>query len=136
MRVYLDANSLFSACLPNSRLAVFVRLLKHKGECLYSNYALNEAAKNLGRKFPVQLPELAGLTSGMSEVPDHAGLSGVEIRAKDEPSISAAIAAGATHLLTGDKRDFGPFFGKTIQGVKIVTAAMLASELDEAGLLD
>ncbi len=53
----------------------------------------------------------------------------LSIRPKDEPIISAAIAAKATHLLTGDKQDFGPFFGLTIQGVKVVTPAMLAKEI-------
>ena len=32
-------------------------------------------------------------------------------------------------MLTGDKQDFGPFFGLTIQGVKVVTPAMLAKEI-------
>ena len=49
MRVFLDANTLFSACLPNSRLGVFVRFLKLKGECPYSYYAMSEALKNLER---------------------------------------------------------------------------------------
>ena len=72
----------------------------------------------------------------MTAVPDRDGLSGIEIRGKDEPIISTAIAAEATHLLTADKRDFGPFFGKTIQEVKVVTAAMLAWEMENSGFLD
>jgi hypothetical protein len=33
------------------------------------------------------------------------------------------MEAQATHLLTGDVRHFGPYFGKTVQGVLVVTAA-------------
>jgi hypothetical protein len=48
---------------------------------------------------------------------------------KDAPILGGAIAGQATHLLTGDERDFGKFWGKTIQGVKIVSPRMLAEEL-------
>jgi uncharacterized protein len=35
------------------------------------------------------------------------------------PIILAAIASGATHLLTGDIRHFGPYLGKEIEGIVI-----------------
>lgn len=136
MRVFLDANTLFSASLPKSRLAEFLELLEFHGDCLYSAYAFDEAKRNLVNKFPAQVSKLEKLTRRMTQVPDTQGLSGIIIRAKDEPIISAAIAAKATHLLTGDKQDFGPFFGHTIQGVKVVTASMLAEEMVEKGWLD
>lgn len=136
MRVFLDANTLFSASLPNARLADFVELLGFHGKCLYSAYAFDEAQRNLAAKFPACVPALEKLLRGMVQVPNTQGLSGVTIRDKDEPILSAAIAAGASHLLTGDKRDFGPFFGQTIQGVKVVTAAMLAQEMSENSLFD
>jgi hypothetical protein len=37
--------------------------------------------------------------------------------------------------LTSDKRDFGPFFGKKIQGVKVVSPEQLAKELVKKGIL-
>jgi predicted nucleic acid-binding protein len=43
-------------------------------------------------------------------------------RNKDIPILLAAIAAEATHLVTGD-RHFEPLFGRTLAGVKIVTPA-------------
>ena len=49
--------------------------------------------------------------------------------------IGGAIAGNASHLLTGDERDFGVFFGKTIRGVKIVSPRMLADELVRQRLL-
>jgi len=34
-----------------------------------------------------------------------------------------AIAARATHLLTGDAQHFGAYYGKTIKGVRILSPA-------------
>ena len=48
---------------------------------------------------------------------------------KDRPVWWAAVAARATHLLTGDVRHFGSHFGKTVQGVHILRpAAYLAAD--------
>jgi hypothetical protein len=44
----------------------------------------------------------------------------VELREKDWPILGGAVAAGATHLITGDRRDFGPYFGTEIFGVMIL----------------
>lgn len=41
--------------------------------------------------------------------------------AKDRPILAAAIAAGATCLLTVDKKHVGPFLGQTIGRVRILT---------------
>jgi hypothetical protein len=51
-------------------------------------------------------------------LPEGAGLP-----AKDRPILSAAIAAGATHLLTGDRRRFGPLHGRCVAGVLILRPA-------------
>jgi len=48
---------------------------------------------------------------------------------KDRPILGGAIGGRATHLLTGDERDFGKYWGRTIQGVKIVSPKMLAEEM-------
>jgi predicted nucleic acid-binding protein len=135
MRVFLDANILFSASLPSSRLAEFIELLECHGECLYSAYAFDEAKRNLDQKFPARVQALETLIRAMTQVPDVHGLAGIKIRSKDEPLLTAAIAAQATHLLTGDRRDFGPHFGQTIHGTKVVTPAMLAEEMIAKRLL-
>jgi uncharacterized protein len=36
------------------------------------------------------------------------------------PIVLAALEAGATHLLTGDVRHFGPYFGKKIEGLLVM----------------
>jgi uncharacterized protein len=42
---------------------------------------------------------------------------------KDAPILLAAIAARATHLITGDVRHFGPYFGKQIEGILVLSPA-------------
>ncbi len=37
-------------------------------------------------------------------------------QAKDEPIFLAALLAQATHLLTGDLKHFGHYFGQTVAG--------------------
>ena len=44
---------------------------------------------------------------------------GILLPEKDVPTMVAAIAARATHLLTADVRHFGPYFGKRIQAIEI-----------------
>jgi hypothetical protein len=44
----------------------------------------------------------------------------VELRDKDWPILSGAVAAGATHLITGDIWDLGAYFGQRILGVLIL----------------
>jgi hypothetical protein len=45
---------------------------------------------------------------------------GIALPEKDAPILAAAMAAGATHLITGDRRDFGAHYGKTIGGVLVL----------------
>jgi hypothetical protein len=44
----------------------------------------------------------------------------VRLPSEDQPILRAAIRAGATHLLTGDVRHFGPCFGSILAGVRIL----------------
>jgi hypothetical protein len=52
------------------------------------------------------------------------------------PILGGAIDGHATHLLTGDERDFGELFGKSIQGVTIVSPRILAEQLVKLGWLE
>jgi hypothetical protein len=48
---------------------------------------------------------------------------GVSLPEKDAPILLAAVAARATHLITGDLRHFGPLFSKRIAGLIILPPA-------------
>ncbi len=44
----------------------------------------------------------------------------LSLRTKDVPILAAATAAGATHLITGDRRDFGAYYGKRLANVLVL----------------
>lgn len=122
-RVFLDANVLFSAAYTlGSRLVVLWELAGV--ELVTSALAVEEARRNLQLQSPAGIDTLANLAASLDLVagaPKEALPEGVSLPAKDEPILAAAIACGATHLLTGDKRHFGDLFGQRIAGVLIQT---------------
>ena len=135
MRVFLDANILFSGAPLQGRMRAFLELLFKHGECVTNAYAVEEARRNLELKFPAALRRLDSLVRRCELIPALVTDLEVALPLKDVPILGGAIAGQATHLLTGDERDFGAYFGKTIQNVKIVPPRMLADELVRLGLL-
>ena len=119
-RVFLDANVLFSAAYrADAGLKRLWRLADI--ELITSSYALDEAFANLHvtgqRDRLLQLASTAQVICRWEDAPFPKGISLPE---KDRPILQATIAANATHLLTGDLRDFGAYFGTEIEGVRIL----------------
>jgi len=118
-RLFLDANVLFSAAYrPNAGL---LRLWKLKKITLISSrYALEEARINLTDN--VQRDRLARLSRNIEffDAPSSDFAQGVSLPDKDAPIILTAIEGKATHLITGDIRHFGPYYGKKIQGILVL----------------
>ncbi|MGI8966374.1 MAG: PIN domain-containing protein [Limisphaerales bacterium] len=135
MRVFLDANILFSAALPQSRMRAFLEIIFERADCLLNDYAVEEARRNLELKFPVHLRQLDLLVKKCELITALAARFEIELKSKDVPILAGALAGNATHLLTGDEKDFGAFWGKTIQNVKIVSPKMLAAEFVKLGWL-
>ena len=135
MRVFLDANILFSASKPKSRIRALIDLASQHGESITNAYAVEEARRNLALKQPAFVAELDKLTEKLKIVTALSAKIEIKLPPKDVPILAGAIAGSATHLLTGDERDFGAYFGKTIQGVKIVSPQIFANELMREGLL-
>ena len=134
MRLFLDANVLFTAAHnPNGKAALTIELGEQGHWMLAtSTYALEEARRNLERKFPEGREDLTSLLK-VIRVVEHrpelwfpAGLA-----RKDRPIFQAAVAWGATHLLTGDIRDFGRFMDKpeTTSGIVVQTVAAFLDSL-------
>ncbi len=121
-RAFLDANVLFSAAYREK--SGLTRLWDRPGvELVTSAYAAEEARRNL--MSPDQRARLESLLSrmrivGESDLPMPAS---VKLPDKDHPILKAAVAAEATHLITGDVKDFGRYFGTRIAGVLVVTPA-------------
>jgi predicted nucleic acid-binding protein len=119
-RLFLDANILFSAAYRADAGLLDLWKLKNVTLCT-SPYALEEARINLSED--VQKERLTRLATvlefndaALQELPQ-----GISLPEKDVPIMLAAIEARASHLITGDLRHFGPYFGKKISGVLIVS---------------
>jgi predicted nucleic acid-binding protein len=123
-RLFLDANVLFSAAY---RPDAGVRRLWGipRVTLLTSDYAVAEARRNLATAD--QLLRLDALLEPVQVQPsktlDPALRKEIELREKDWPILGGAVAAGATHLITGDLRDFGAFMGHSVLGVLVLTPA-------------
>lgn len=110
MRLFLDANILFTAAHNPKGKAAFVIELGQAGiwQLVTSTYALEEARRNLALKFPDGLERLAALSQDIRITTDTAGAEcPVGLADKDCPIYRAAHACRADVLLTGDLRDFG-----------------------------
>ena len=85
-----------------------------------SHYAAEEARLNLSDD--VQRHRLAKLllTVQFCDASGRELPRGISWPEKDAPILLAAIEARATHLLTGDVRHFGSYFGKTVKSVLIM----------------
>lgn len=121
-RVFLDANVLLSAAWRSD--AALLRLWRLEGvELLSSSHAVEEDRRNLETS-----PLRGRLTRLLGRVhlvePQHFTLPrGIRLPEKDLPILLAAIDGGATHLLTGDREHFGPYFRQKVVGVLILPPA-------------
>jgi predicted nucleic acid-binding protein len=121
-RIFLDANVLFSAAYrANAGLLVFWKL--PEVTLCSSRYAIEEARVNLEeeaqrRRLEQLVRRLHVFEASARELP-----AGIALPEKDWPILLGAIEARATHLVTGDLRHFGTYFGESVQGVLIVTPA-------------
>ena len=128
MRLFLDANVLFTAAHnPSGKAALVIEFGKQGHWTLAtSRYASEEARRNLERKFPRSLNHLNSLLRGIQLVEHRPALPfPAALAEKDRPIFQAAAACGATHLLTGDLKDFGPFMNQPEEtfGVVVQTVA-------------
>ncbi len=139
MRIFLDANILFSAARSAGAIRTLLAALLAAGHVgVTSDYALIEAQRNLEAKCgKLELAELEALVRrlkvvGSGVVPRFTKAAST-LAEKDRPILGAAIGGRCDVLLTGDRRHFGPYFGRTLGGVAIHSPASLAETLWPAG---
>jgi len=112
IRLFLDANVLFTAAHNPSGKAALIIDLGAQGywEVMSCSYAIEEARRNISIKFPDYLKRFEALMATVIRVPSRSGRNcPALLPEKDRPILEAAIHCKATHLLTGDIKDFGPF---------------------------
>ncbi len=131
MRIFLDANILFSAAKTDGAIREFMASLRSGGHTLVVDaYVLDEARRNLEAKFPASLGNLDAMLPNL-EICAKVGPALQEDVAstllwKDRPVLAAAIHLRCHILLTGDKTHFGPLYGQSIGGVEVFSPAGLA----------
>ena len=122
-RLFLDACVLFSAGYsPKSPLRCLWEL---KDVVLLSSaYVIAEAERNLSRLRLEQMDDLKRLEEQLTLVKDSpttAMEEAINLPEKDLPVLMAAVKAKATHLLTVDKKHFGPFYEQKLGGALVLT---------------
>jgi predicted nucleic acid-binding protein len=118
--VFLDANVLYSAA--HSTQTDLRRLWQLAGTRLVTSaYAVAEASRNLSTDIDRRrLTALVRSLQVIGALPQVPVPPGVDLPEKDLPILAGAIAAKATHLLTGDKKHFGRYYGRSVAGITIL----------------
>ena len=121
-RLFLDANVLFSAAYrPRAGLLQFWRL-KTVTLCS-SRYALEEAKINLNEGAQKQRLDRLARTIQFFDATSRRHPESLLLPEKDWPILLAALESQATHLISGDFRHFGPYFGRTVEGILVMSPA-------------
>ena len=134
MRVFLDANILFSAAKSAGAVRELLHLVLDSGhECWVDDYVVIEARRNLIAKAPDALIALEALLKRLRISPAQA--PGPELKLvnwlpeKDRTVLAAAIRLRCDALVTGDRTHFGPGYAKMFAGVTIHSPRSLAEQL-------
>ena len=135
MKVFADANVLFSAADPASATRILLNALFLHATVVINEHVWEEARRNIEMKRPCWVSCLEELKPNFQFSSRLTIVKDSQLPDKDQPVLNGAVAARCSHLWTGDKRHFGHLYGKTIHGTLIVPAIMLADELSRKGWL-
>jgi len=134
MRIFLDANILFSAAKSRGAIRQLLDWLVLAGhECWADGYVIEEARRNLVAKSPQGLSELDALLRKIHVASTQPSAASPQLMPplpeKDRPVMAAAIACGCDALVTGDRLHFGRHYGKRVHGVTIHSPRSIAEAL-------
>ncbi|MFW5395192.1 MAG: putative nucleic acid-binding protein [Candidatus Accumulibacter regalis] len=134
MRVFLDANILFSAAKSDGAVRAMLQLLVDRGhDCRADAYVVTEARRNLTAKGPEALDVLNTLLADLqiaAATPAAEQSGDLDwLPEKDRPVLAAAIRLACEVLVTGDRTHFGPGYGQTFGGVTIHSPRSLVEQL-------
>lgn len=102
MRVFLDANILFSASNPGSNIARLIDWVLEQDTAVASESAIEEARRNIDLKRPAWAETFERVTSCVEIVESIAFQIPVELTEKDIPILCAAIRGRCQVLATGE----------------------------------
>ncbi|NLJ47527.1 MAG: PIN domain-containing protein [Treponema sp.] len=135
MRIFPDANVLFSAAKSDGAIRSLLALLEKEGHTLAADlYVIEKARRNIELRYPDRLREFESILSTLQCTPTVHDPGALEpscpLPDKDRPVLAGAVALGCEILVTGDSTHFGRFFGKTVQGVLVLSPRGLAEHLN------
>ena len=124
MRIFLDANILFSAAYSDAAIRRLIKDLEAASCSLVADrYVFEEALRNLTIQRSEAVPRLHELMSLLTIAPTRISSRkippDVHLPEKDIPVLASAIEAGCDILMTGDTRHFSALFGRSIGGLSI-----------------
>lgn len=128
MRIFLDANILFSGANEGCGIQRLLEQLKARHELVTSDYALEEARRNIALKRPAWAKGFRTVAEGVRVVPSIDMAVELGVPQKDRPIMATALESGCDILVTGDRRHFGHLFGKSVRNLLVVSPLMLAQK--------
>ncbi len=132
MKIFLDANVMFTAAYsPDGKANFLIKNIKNLELVLItSDYAAEEAKRNIVLKRAQTLAELNLLLEQITILNSVAGPCPIALPVKDQPIFLTALKYHATHLLTGDVKDFRPFMNNKEKscGILIQTVSHFISQ--------
>jgi len=127
--LFLDANVLISAAWKeNSEIALIWKM--ERVRLVTPSFVMGEVQRNLHQVS--QIERLRVLMRSVQILPLEALPDlpeAIALPEKDRPVLAGAVQAQADHLVSGDKRHFGPLYGKSIHGVRITAPTELLAAL-------
>lgn len=134
MRIFLDANVLFSAARAEGAIRRLLSELQQRRNVLVAGpLVIVEARRNLENKAnPAALTWLDLMLSSMETSASEPRLVTSDVDwlvEKDRHVLRAAIQLRCDVLVTGDVTHFGAGYGRTFDGVKILSPRMTAEFL-------
>ena len=127
--LFLDANVLISAAWKER--SEIAEIWQMKGTRLVtSNYVMGEVQRNLHQVGQIERLRVLMRTVQIVSLEKPLELSeALMLPEKDRPVLVGAVQAKADHLVSGDKKHFGPLYGRTIRGVRITSPTELLAIL-------
>ncbi len=134
MRVFLDANILFSAAKTAGAVRDLLSRLEAGGHVLCADaYVVEEARRNLIAKGPEAVATLEAMLARVEVAAFQPGAVTARVAAlvheKDRPVVAAAARLRCDVLLSGDRTHFGALYGERVMDVAVHSPRSLAQWL-------
>jgi len=124
MRIFLDANILFSAAFSDGAIRRLIRDIRNAAHVVVADrYVIEEALRNISLHRSESLGVLHQIITALEIVPTWYTLPPAirdpGLPEKDMPVLATAMGARCDILMTGDVRHFGALFGASLGGTTI-----------------